>query len=582
MALTTVVAILGCYRSGSSLLAGVLHRLGVDMGSPFWGDYYEPADLSDQLRRWWAEPRLKEMVPKSTRIEFIRNWINNRKSGALVGMKHPLLALSAQDVWDACDGNALWIRASRPLEDSIASLEKRGWWPDAARIQTTLHRSIDLFLQDKTHLTIEHSSFLQSPESHIDLFIRHLGHQPTQAQREEAHNFVRQPTSKSSAKVTVAKDLKDASTYTVTSAKNSIGKLVATVLSGNSQDIIADAVRSVQDWVDEIILIDTGITDKTIEFARKTAGEKLVVRSYEWQNDFAAARNESLRVAVERGASWALTLDTDERMIWNGIQDRDELMRRLKSASHVQAWMVPSRDGSYWKERMIRVPTLLRWQGRTHEALVGASDNGRPAFHNACFWEVAKSPEAFRNKLQRDLLILQTETVSNPQNARWWYYLGKTYELLGAKKEALQAFVICATLPGWNEKAAWASYCAAKCFADEKKYEQAEQISEQGLVRDDRFPELAWMIGWCSYQRGDDLRAIEWAHKAINIGSFAGDRRCEKRIGFRSLPAWYENPYDLLRFAHKRQNRLTEYEQADAQYREAKDRRERLILGPRS
>jgi hypothetical protein len=43
MALTTVVAILGCYRSGSSLLAGVLHRLGVDMGSPFWGDYYERA-----------------------------------------------------------------------------------------------------------------------------------------------------------------------------------------------------------------------------------------------------------------------------------------------------------------------------------------------------------------------------------------------------------------------------------------------------------------------------------------------------------------------------------------------------------
>ena len=39
--------------------------------------------------------------------------------------------------------------------------------------------------------------------------------------------------------------------------------IVATMLSGNSEPLVADAVRSVIEWVDMFLLIDTGITDHT-------------------------------------------------------------------------------------------------------------------------------------------------------------------------------------------------------------------------------------------------------------------------------------------------------------------------------
>ena len=39
--------------------------------------------------------------------------------------------------------------------------------------------------------------------------------------------------------------------------------IVATMLSGNSEAIVGDAVRGVVDWVDLFLLIDTGITDDT-------------------------------------------------------------------------------------------------------------------------------------------------------------------------------------------------------------------------------------------------------------------------------------------------------------------------------
>ena len=57
------VAVVGTYRSGSSMIAAMLHELGVDMGAPFWGNYYEPQDLAQSLRRWWTEPQLIAAEP---------------------------------------------------------------------------------------------------------------------------------------------------------------------------------------------------------------------------------------------------------------------------------------------------------------------------------------------------------------------------------------------------------------------------------------------------------------------------------------------------------------------------------------
>jgi hypothetical protein len=49
-------------------------------------------------------------------------------------------------------------------------------------------------------------------------------------------------------------------------------RLAATILSGNSEGLIADAIQCVRDWVDRILLIDTGITDGTVAVAREAPG----------------------------------------------------------------------------------------------------------------------------------------------------------------------------------------------------------------------------------------------------------------------------------------------------------------------
>ncbi len=59
-------------------------------------------------------------------------------------------------------------------------------------------------------------------------------------------------------------------------------------------------------WVDEIVVVDTGSTDGTREVAR-SHGARVV--EWAWRDDFAAARNESLRHAT---GDWILVLDADE------------------------------------------------------------------------------------------------------------------------------------------------------------------------------------------------------------------------------------------------------------------------------
>jgi hypothetical protein len=49
--------------------------------------------------------------------------------------------------------------------------------------------------------------------------------------------------------------------------------IAATILSGNSEALVGDAIGSVRDWVECVLLIDTGITDETLRVARESAGE---------------------------------------------------------------------------------------------------------------------------------------------------------------------------------------------------------------------------------------------------------------------------------------------------------------------
>jgi len=250
-------------------------------------------------------------------------------------------------------------------------------------------------------------------------------------------------------------------------------QIVATMLSGNSETIVAEAVRSVIAWVDLFLLIDTGIADKTLQIVRQLAGPKFRCDCFSWCSDFARARNFALERAAAHGARWALTVDTDERLLFAGIKSLEDLRARLEADPEVLVWLVSFAGGYYAKERIIRVPSQLSWQGRTHEALVGATASQRGILAGVSFTELPKNPDQITAKLRRDLEILRDETQRLPGDPRWWYYLGQTLEDLGERREAVEAYRQCSVLEGWVEQAAWACYKGAVCLCHLQDFQKA-------------------------------------------------------------------------------------------------------------
>ena len=86
---------------------------------------------------------------------------------------------------------------------------------------------------------------------------------------------------------------------------------VAMIVRDEEQNL-RRCLESVQDLVDEIVVVDTGSVDATVEVATSFGAK---VSHFTWVDDFAAARNFALAQAAH---PWRLVLDADE---W--IVDRD-------------------------------------------------------------------------------------------------------------------------------------------------------------------------------------------------------------------------------------------------------------------
>ena len=339
-------------------------------------------------------------------------------------------------------------------------------------------------------------------------------------------------------------------------------KLVATMLSGNAESTIEAAILSAMDWVDTICLIDTGITDATLEKATAVAGGKLSLSKFAWCDDFAMARNAALAVADRTQATWAMTLDTDERLEFTDFDHKSQLIEALESPD-VMAWMVTERDGSYSKERFIRIPSSLSWYGRTHEALTVREERERKRLDGCRFWETCKSPVEFQRKLERDLVILLKETAAEPENPRWWHYLGQTYEGMKLWRPAVDAFDRCARIDQWPDESSWACYSAARCLVELQEYRRAEEYCALGMTRKPSAPEASWLAGWCCFQRRALEEAIVWSRLAVFQ---AQQSQLADGTGFHYVPAWFEGPYDVLRFALRELGQLENAEQAEIEF----------------
>lgn len=131
-----VVAVVGPYRGGTSCVAGMLHKLGASMGQKFFQGRevdsakgcFEALPLYQLCMRAYKEPDFKESNTRQERIRDLRQWLSGRwNHGPIIGAKHPKFCLMVPELVEAWP-NVKLVVVTRPIEESVASLIKAGWW----------------------------------------------------------------------------------------------------------------------------------------------------------------------------------------------------------------------------------------------------------------------------------------------------------------------------------------------------------------------------------------------------------------------------------------------------------------------
>ena len=220
-------------------------------------------------------------------------------------------------------------------------------------------------------------------------------------------------------------------------------KLTACYITKNEEKTLACSLDSIREQVDEILVVDTGSTDETIKVARKYGAQ---VSLFDWQDDFAAARNAALEQA---SGDWIVFLDADEYFTADTAghlrrfieqQDRASQMGCLIKIVHIDADAAGARLGAVYGLRAFRRVPELRYVGRIHEELRLAGGGIRslsvaPA-RELRLEHTGYSSSQSRSKAERNLRLLLAELAVTEQEERLYGYLADAYLGLGQEEKA--------------------------------------------------------------------------------------------------------------------------------------------------
>jgi glycosyltransferase involved in cell wall biosynthesis len=141
--------------------------------------------------------------------------------------------------------------------------------------------------------------------------------------------------------------------------------LSAAIIVRDEAEHLDACLASLRDLADQIVVVDTGSSDASVDVAR---GHGAVVDHVPWQDDFAAPRNRGLDLAT---GDWVLQIDPDERVVGDPAQVRAALDDATSVAYRVRfvprpGW-TPRRELRLWRHR-----DDIRFEGRVHETVVPA------------------------------------------------------------------------------------------------------------------------------------------------------------------------------------------------------------------
>lgn len=203
----------------------------------------------------------------------------------------------------------------------------------------------------------------------------------------------------------------------------------------NEEVFLEKCLLSIKDWVDEIIIVDTGSDDETVNIARRFT-EKIYFHA--WEGSFSKARNDAARHAT---GDWIFIIDGDEELIaGNG----PKLREAIKTAGPADAFLITTvsiyggghKTARHNSERLFRNNGIIHYESIVHNRVVGCTCT-KPTKIEIMHYGYNVDSKKANEKFIRTETLLKKQISESPDKPLPHHYLGTSYLAKGAFRECI-------------------------------------------------------------------------------------------------------------------------------------------------
>lgn len=287
----------------------------------------------------------------------------------------------------------------------------------------------------------------------------------------------------------------------------------------NEEHSLASCLESAAPLMDEIIIVDTGSTDSTVDIARRYTDK---VYFFEWCDDFSAARNYSLSLATSDYAIW---LDADDVIL---PDDRALLEKTISELDKVRPDVVfmPYNVGfdesgrltlSYQRERIIRLGRGLWFSGEIHEAI---APMGKMIYSKAAVTHRKQRV----NEPGRNLRIFEKMAASGKKlTPRDKYYFARELWYSGRLTDALGYYsAVIEDRLAWSENRISACLESSMILSSMGRMGDALERLKIALAFGSLRADVACELGRLYFEKGELETAKKWYLSALSARKDGG------------------------------------------------------------
>ncbi|MDH8678585.1 glycosyltransferase [Fusibacter bizertensis] len=248
----------------------------------------------------------------------------------------------------------------------------------------------------------------------------------------------------------------------------------------------------------ELIIVDTGSTDRTIEIAKSFDAK---VYEHKWNNNFSEMRNISISYC---NGEWVMIIDADEELV-----DDTLLIKQLNQKNNdvnaiaLELQNIINSNGKIGSK--IVTMRLFRNDGKFHYK--GVVHNLPVVYGNVIkidallnhYGYIADDAQLMEAKYQRTSKLLKQELEKDPKNIYYLYQLGTTYDMHNENDKAIelynQAYTIIREDNSLYNEHFYLYGAYAKVLVYANRYEEAIKIANEGLLIKSDYIDLMYFGG---------------------------------------------------------------------------------------